>query len=74
MATYQIDKEHANSVMIASPTCFYCIHHSDIMSERKCEAFPDGIPLEIWNGQNDHSEPFPGDNGIQFQPIQKLAA
>ena len=32
-----------------------------------CGAFPDGIPAEIAYGDNDHTKPFPGDNGIQFE-------
>lgn len=32
-----------------------------------CEAFPDGIPDEIAYGNNPHTQPFPGDNGIQFK-------
>lgn len=75
MPTYQIDKEHSNSVAVASPTCFYCVHHSDMeISERKCPAFPDGIPLEIWNGQNDHTSPYPGDNGFRFTSVQTKKA
>jgi hypothetical protein len=34
-----------------------------------CAAFPDRIPREIWNGEHDHSTPFPGDHGIQFEPM-----
>lgn len=34
--------------------------------ERVCKAFPDGIPVEIWTGKNDHTKPFQGDNGVQF--------
>ena len=32
-----------------------------------CSAFPAGIPEEIAYGDNLHLEPFPGDNGVQFE-------
>ena len=31
-----------------------------------CEAFPDRIPYEIAYGDNDHTKPFKGDNGIRY--------
>ena len=34
-----------------------------------CEAYPDGIPGPILMGDHDHTEPFPGDNSIQFEAI-----
>ncbi|MBT4815295.1 MAG: hypothetical protein HON70_06330 [Lentisphaerae bacterium] len=34
---------------------------------RTCPAFPEGIPDEIWRGDNNHQAPFEGDNGIQFE-------
>ena len=40
---------------------------------RTCAAFPKGIPLEIWNGENDHAQEFPGDNGIRFEPFVPTA-
>lgn len=46
-----------------SPVCTFCIHRLDY---RKCAAF-DEIPLEIWEGKNDHTEPFEDDRGIQFE-------
>jgi hypothetical protein len=32
-----------------------------------CKAFPEGIPFEIVFGNNAHTKPFPGDNGIQYE-------
>jgi len=33
-----------------------------------CDAFPDGVPLPIIVGDNLHTEPFPGDGGLLFNP------
>jgi hypothetical protein len=35
-----------------------------------CAAFPDGkgIPFEIISGGVPHTEHYPGDNGIQYEP------
>jgi len=35
-----------------------------------CSAFNDGIPYEILTGENDHTKPYKGDNGITFDPIE----
>lgn len=56
-----------------SEICIHC-RHLDPSGERKCAAFPGGIPLPIWLGENDHREPFPGDHGIQFAPVREPAA
>ena len=41
-----------------------------INKNRKCEAFPGGIPEAILIGEHDHKNPYDGDNGIQFEPIE----
>ena len=49
-----------------SLVCTFCAHLRD--SElRTCDAFPNGIPREIWLEENDHRKPYLGDNGIQFE-------
>lgn len=62
------DTEHA----VYSPVCTFC-RHLMLGKLRACDAFPDGIPFEIWDGKNDHRKPFEGDRGIQFQPIDVKA-
>ena len=55
-----------------------CIHYIGIKSGKEageetdlltCQAFPDKIPNEILSGDNKHTKPFPGDNGIQYERI-----
>lgn len=50
----------------ASPTCWYCAHKFPTF-KRTCKAFPNGIPDEIWQGHNPHTDPYPGDLGIRFE-------
>ena len=49
-----------------SPVCSLCRHKTGF---RQCSAFAEKIPLEIWTGQYGHEQPFPGDHGIQFEPV-----
>lgn len=36
-----------------------------------CAAFPNGIPQEIAYGDNPHTSPYPGDNGITYEEAAK---
>ena len=63
--------------MIPAPNCWKrgCKHFIGVTqpggtekSERiTCKAFPDRIPHEIAYGDNLHTEPFEGDNGVRFE-------
>lgn len=44
--------------------CFMCKHYA---VAGKCEAFPNGIPSKIFYGGFEHTIPFSGDNGIQWE-------
>lgn len=45
-----------------------CLTCKNYQYANKCNAF-EKIPNEIILGKNDHSKPFPGDHGIQYQPL-----
>lgn len=62
-----------NWTPMTSPICRGCLRwrrafQGDLPT---CEAFPSGIPMEIWRGAKDHRQPYPGDNGIRFEPKSK---
>lgn len=37
-----------------------------------CQAFPQGIPDEIANGDNLHTEPYPEDGGITYKKARNV--
>ncbi len=71
----QLEKSAERKISVVSFVCSFCNNFDRSNPiERKCAAFPDGIPLQIWKGENDHTKSFPGDNGILFEPMLKKAA
>lgn len=62
--------------MIAPVACATCARYKQekLNYWPICEAFPDGIPDEIASGKNGHEETYPGDHGLQYDPIPEVAA
>jgi len=40
--------------------------------KQTCEAFPEEIPIDVWNGEVQHTTPMRGDGGIIFTPVEDL--
>lgn len=54
------------------PICFGCVHFRGMVEGKvRCAAFPEGIPKELTTKNAVHNSPFPGDNGIQFEPYKE---
>ncbi len=59
--------EGAETVKLAQ--CYKCRH---FLGGERCTAF-EMIPDAILNNFHDHRKPYPGDNGIRFEPIEQAA-
>jgi hypothetical protein len=54
--------------MPQSTQCLMCRHYTMLIT---CDAYPDGIPEAIVTGEHDHTQPYPGDNGIRWEPASE---
>lgn len=59
----------SDNLPVVSQTCFSCRHWQP--GDRTCTAFPEGIPLPIWMGENNHRQPYAGDHGIRYESVQQ---
>jgi hypothetical protein len=58
-----------------APICLGCRRF--VVADREpltCDAFPSGIPEAIIMNGADHREPYPGDGGSLFDPVDAQAA
>ena len=55
-------------MQISLPLCANC-KHLDVTDGWFCDAFEDVIPEAILTSEHDHHQPYPGDHGIQFEPL-----
>lgn len=59
---------------LAPPICAGCTHRIGDLREPKCAAFSSGIPREVVLSRVDHRLPYPGDQGIRFDPVDPYHA
>ena len=50
-----------------STQCLDCKHY---LGFKECAAFAE-IPAEILTGEFNHTMPYPGDNGVRFEPVEQ---
>ncbi len=57
--------------MEIQPQCLQCRHFDGTYRlGYRCEAYVMGIPDAIVHNGHDHRNPYEGDNGIHFEPLE----
>ncbi len=60
-----LDDRYSESLTYESH-CMRCKH---LITEGRCTAFPDGIPMTVWTAKENHTRPRKGDHGILFESL-----
>jgi 8-oxo-dGTP pyrophosphatase MutT (NUDIX family) len=57
------------------PLCYACARYRGVEPDRGfvCEAYPEGVPVEILASLWNHREPQEGDHGLRFEPMTPIA-
>ncbi len=71
MTTRTLDGKEQRDAMrqAGAPLCLTCKRLN--VGDDTCEAFPDGIPGDIYLRGFDHRKLFPGDDGIRYLKLTK---
>ncbi len=67
---FRLADDNIRGISIDDGFCDLCQNVAD--DGITCAAFPDGIPIEVLNGEIDHRNFVKGDNGIKFQGIEGI--
>jgi hypothetical protein len=57
---------------MVQPICMMCKHFRREEPGLRCDAFPDGIPDDIFYSRADHTKPMDDDSGIRFEQDPKM--
>ncbi len=62
--------------LTAAPICLGCTHYRARTPNGTgtCDAYPDAIPLTIWESADDHRAAVAGDHGVRFSPTDDESA